>query len=90
MMTIIQRSKIRPEALVEKVYQALKNDIFEFRLMPGDRFSESEIAERMEVRHTPNRQALFWLEREGYFEELYDLRKVTLHMLHQARLQLTQ
>jgi len=94
MTTSTQRSKARPEALAEKVYQALKNDIFEFRLMPGDRFSENEIAERMEVSRTPVRQALFWLEREGYvevwfrsgwqvkpfnfeyFEELYDLRIV--------------
>ncbi|MDT8850547.1 GntR family transcriptional regulator [Pantoea dispersa] len=62
------RSKGRPEALAEKVYQALKQDIFEFRLMPGDRFSENEIAERLAVSRTPVRQALFWLEREGYVE----------------------
>lgn len=62
------RSKGRPEALAEKVYQALKQDIFEFRLMPGDRFSENEIADRLEVSRTPVRQALFWLEREGYVE----------------------
>ena len=68
MPTLSQRSKGRPEALAERVYQALKNDIFEYRLMPGDRFSESEIAERMEVSRTPVRQALFWLEREGYVE----------------------
>lgn len=63
-----RRGKARPEALAEKVYQAIKNDIFDFRLMPGDRFSESEMAERMEVSRTPVRQALFWLEREGYVE----------------------
>ncbi|KAB8306124.1 GntR family transcriptional regulator [Erwinia endophytica] len=63
-----RRSKSRPEALAEKVYQAIKNDIFDFRLMPGDRFSESEMAERMAVSRTPVRQALFWLEREGYVE----------------------
>ena len=62
------RSKGRPEALAEKVYQALKQDIFEFRLMPGDRFSENEIAERLAVSRTPVRQALFWLDREGYVE----------------------
>ena len=62
------RSKGRPEALAEKVYQALKQDIFEFRLMPGDRFSENEIADRLEVSRTPVRQALFWLEREGFVE----------------------
>lgn len=68
MSSPMQRGKGRPEALAERVYQALKNDIFEFRLMPGDRFSENEIAERMEVSRTPVRQALFWLEREGYVE----------------------
>ncbi|MFC3394194.1 GntR family transcriptional regulator [Brenneria rubrifaciens] len=62
------KRKDRPEALAERVYQTLKNDIFDFRLMPGDRFSESEIAERMSVSRTPVRQALFWLEREGYVE----------------------
>lgn len=67
-MTPRPRSKGRPEALAEKVYQALKQDIFAFRLMPGDRFSENEIAERLEVSRTPVRQALFWLEREGYVE----------------------
>lgn len=61
-------SKDRPEVLADRVYHALKNDIFDFRLMPGDRFSESEIATRMGVSRTPVRQALFRLEREGYVE----------------------
>ncbi|WP_130833932.1 GntR family transcriptional regulator [[Erwinia] mediterraneensis] len=68
MQTDSQRRKERPQALAERVYQALKNDIFEFRLMPGDRFSESEIAARLAVSRTPVRQALFRLEREGYVE----------------------
>lgn len=63
-----KRSKDRPEALADRVYHQLKNDIFDFRLMPGDRFSESDVAERMEVSRTPVRQALFRLEREGYVE----------------------
>ena len=46
-MTTTARSKGRPEALAEKVYQALKQDIFAFRLMPGDRFSENELAGRL-------------------------------------------
>lgn len=62
------RRKGRPDALAEKVYQAIKNDIFDFRMMPGDRFSESEMAERMAVSRTPVRQALFRLEREGYVD----------------------
>ncbi len=36
--------------------------------MPGERFSENEIAERMAASRTPVRQALFWLEREGYVQ----------------------
>ncbi|MFS2222912.1 GntR family transcriptional regulator [Pantoea sp. B65] len=65
---MLKRNKGRPEVLAERVYQTIKNDIFDFRLMPGDRFSESEMAERMQVSRTPVRQALFWLEREGYVE----------------------
>lgn len=66
-----KRAKGQPAVLAERIYQTLKNDIFDFRLMPGDRFTESEIAERMAVSRTPVRQALFWLEREGYVEVFY-------------------
>lgn len=62
------RSKERPENLAERIYAQLKDDIFEFRLLPGDRFSEGEVAERMAVSRTPVRQALYRLEREGYLE----------------------
>lgn len=65
------RSKTRPEGLAERIYLQLKDDIFSFRLLPGDRFSENEIADRMEVSRTPVRQALFWLEREGYVEVFF-------------------
>ena len=54
-----KRAKGQPAVLAERIYQTLKNDIFDFRLMPGDRFTESEIAERMAVSRTPVRQALF-------------------------------
>ena len=47
------------------VYEKLKADIFEFRLLPGTRFSENEIARRSRVSRTPVREALFRLEREG-------------------------
>ncbi len=39
---------IEPNAanpLAEQVYQRLKTDIFNFRLFPGDRFSENGIAQ---------------------------------------------
>ncbi|MFI8745440.1 GntR family transcriptional regulator [Pseudomonas sp. NPDC077186] len=63
-----RRGKERPENLAERIYLQLKDDIFEFRLLPGDRFSEGEIAERMAASRTPVRQALYRLEREGYLE----------------------
>lgn len=58
----------RPDNLAERIYRQLKEDIFEFRLLPGDRFSESEIAERMAASRTPVRQALYRLEREAYVQ----------------------
>lgn len=54
--------------LAEQVYGRLKEDIFEFRLLPGDRFSENEMAERYQVSRTPLRDALYRLQREGYLE----------------------
>jgi len=54
--------------LAEQVYQKLKHDIFSFRLFPGDRFSESDIAQHYGVSRTPMRDGLFRLQREGYLE----------------------
>jgi DNA-binding GntR family transcriptional regulator len=52
----------------DHVYLALKQDIFNFRLLPGDSFTETEVAERMLVSRTPVREALFRLERDGYLQ----------------------
>ena len=54
--------------LSRRVYKQIRADIFEFRLIPGARFSENEIAARARVSRTPVREALFRLEREGYLE----------------------
>lgn len=67
-MAIAKNSKKRTVGLAERIYHELKNDIFDFRLMPGAHFSESEISERMSASRTPVRQALFWLEHEGYVQ----------------------
>lgn len=58
----------RPQSLAERIYARLKDDIFEFRLMPGDRFSEGEVAARMAASRTPVRQALHRLQREGFLD----------------------
>ena len=58
----------RPQSLAEGIYQALKDEIWRFALLPGDRFSEGDVAQRLNVSRTPVRQALHRLEREGYVE----------------------
>lgn len=52
--------------LAATVYEQIKKDIFDFRLLPGDRFTETQVAERIGVSRTPVREALYKLEREGY------------------------
>jgi len=59
-------TKVRPDSLAQLIYGQLKADIFDFRLLPGDRFSEGDVAERMNASRTPVRQALYRLEKEGY------------------------
>lgn len=59
------------ESLADTVYARVKHDIAEFRLVPGDRFTEGEIATRLGVSRTPVRQALFRLQQEGYVEVLF-------------------
>ncbi len=57
--------------LTEHIYQRLKQDIFDFRLLPGDRITENVIAERMSASRTPVREALMRLQREGFVEVFY-------------------
>jgi len=52
----------------EAVYRQVKADIFEFRLLPGARFSENEVAARAHVSRTPVREALLRLQREGFVD----------------------
>ena len=54
------------DSLAETVYQRVKADIFDFRLMPGTRFSENEVAGQSRVSRTPVREALYRLAREGF------------------------
>jgi DNA-binding GntR family transcriptional regulator len=61
----------RRPSLAESVYRRLKDGIFEFRLLPGDRFSEGEVAAWLDVSRTPVREALLRLEREGWLQVHY-------------------
>jgi DNA-binding GntR family transcriptional regulator len=54
--------------LAEQVYAALKAQLHDFVLVPGDRFSEAELGGRLGVSRTPVREALFRLRNEGLLE----------------------
>jgi len=62
------RKNPKQETLVDQIYAKLKNDIFEFRILPGDEFTESAVADYVKASRTPVREALFRLENEGYLE----------------------
>jgi DNA-binding GntR family transcriptional regulator len=55
----------------DEVYEQLKRDIAEFQLVPGDRFTENSVTERLNVSRTPVRQALIRLQQEGYVEVMF-------------------
>jgi len=61
-------SERRVNQLAEQVYDSIKAEIFDFRLLPGDRFTETELALRYGVSRTPVRDALYRLKRDGYLE----------------------
>lgn len=71
----------------ERVYQQLKNDIFDFKLMPAERFTESELAAVYAVSRTPIRQALYRLQQEGYvevsFRSGWQIRPLNFHYYEQ-------
>lgn len=56
----------RAESVSERIYRQLKESIFEFRLLPGDRVTETELAELTHASRTPVREALARLQREGF------------------------
>jgi DNA-binding GntR family transcriptional regulator len=56
--------------LAEDVYRRIKDDIFEFRMPPGQRYSEQVLATSLGVSRTPLRFALHVLAREGYLNRI--------------------
>jgi DNA-binding GntR family transcriptional regulator len=65
---IVKKDEEPRTNLTERIYQQLKQDIFSFRLLPGDRFTENEIADRVAASRTPVREALTRLQREGFVD----------------------
>ena len=64
-------SPVRPPTRADEVYHQLKQDLADFVLVPGDRFTENELAERLQVSRTPVRQALLRLQAEGQVEVFF-------------------
>ena len=54
--------------LASQAYAALKALIDDFQLLPGDRFTESNMGARLGVSRTPVREALFRLRSEGFLD----------------------
>ena len=72
-MRRIAPAKVMPPAIPERslaeiAYEKIEGQYLRLRLLPGDRFSETEIAERLAMSRTPVRDALYRLEREGYLQ----------------------
>ncbi len=66
----IRASKVPSRAVTtasraDHVYLHLRDDIFEMRLLPGDRITEVSVAERFDVSRTPAREALQRLQADG-------------------------
>jgi DNA-binding GntR family transcriptional regulator len=56
--------------LERNVYERIKDDIFEFRMPPGQRYSEQGLANSLAVSRTPLRFALHLLANEGYLDRV--------------------
>jgi DNA-binding GntR family transcriptional regulator len=52
----------------ERIYQDLLADITDFRMLPGDRFTETDLSVRFAASRTPVRDALFMLKRDGFVD----------------------
>lgn len=51
-----------------RIYAELLADITNFRMLPGDRFTESDLSARFAASRTPVRDALFMLKRDGFVD----------------------
>lgn len=60
----LEQEETRPQS--ERAYERLQRMIVEGRLSPGSRFTESALADRLEMSRTPVREAIQRLRQEGY------------------------
>jgi DNA-binding GntR family transcriptional regulator len=69
-MTRIINISENARGLADRAYDEIKRRIFDFDLMPGDRLSESDLAQQVNVSRTPLRQALQRLQHQGLVEAI--------------------
>jgi len=70
-----------PVSIREKVYEAIRNDILNGHMAPGERVVESRLAEQIKTSRTPVREALHMLEPEGLLDAIprvgYRVKQIT-------------
>lgn len=66
LVSVLSPTDLPAATLAERAYAQIKQLIFDFHLLPGDRFSEADLTQRVQVSRTPLRQALQRLQREGF------------------------
>jgi GntR family transcriptional regulator, rspAB operon transcriptional repressor len=59
-----------PVSIREKVYSAIRSEIFKGRFPSGERIVETQLAKAIRTSRTPVREALHVLEREGLLEAI--------------------
>lgn len=69
-MVLAPAVEAEKSTLAQLAYERLKLDIFDFRMAPGERYSEQELATRLGVSRTPLRFALHILAREGFLQRI--------------------
>jgi DNA-binding GntR family transcriptional regulator len=57
-----------PMNTAEKVYCGIKNMLFNYEIVPGQKLQYQDLAEKFRVSRTPVKDALNMLQREGYVE----------------------
>lgn len=57
-------------SLAQQAVESIKELIFNFDLIPGERFSEADLTQRLHISRTPLRQALQQLEQQGFLQVL--------------------
>ncbi|MGL5055309.1 MAG: GntR family transcriptional regulator [Fusobacteriaceae bacterium] len=64
-MNLIIREKIHNENNRDYIYDILKQNILEFRLLPGDSISENDLSTLFDLSRTPIREAFIKLSEDG-------------------------